>query len=100
MNNTMKVMAALIALQVITSAIGLNTMNDAYGQTVSETTTEAIGPRKVSGNMDDMVGPNVARQKVIDNGGSGRYKAVVVSDKTFKDYTIYRPRNVKWAARN
>ena len=100
MNNTMKVMAALFALQVITSAIGLNTMNNAFGQTVSETTAETTGPRKVSGNMDDMVGPNVARQKVIDNGGSGRYKAVVVSDKTFKDYTIYRPRNVKWAARN
>lgn len=41
----------------------------------------------------------VVRYKEIDNGGDGRYRAVVTSEKTLPDHTIYRPRSVKGAAR-
>ena len=41
----------------------------------------------------------VVRYKEIDNGGNGRYRAVVTSEKSLPDHTIYRPRSVKGAAR-
>ena len=41
----------------------------------------------------------VVRFKEIDNGGDGRYRAVVTSEKSLPDHTIYRPRSVKGAAR-
>ena len=48
---------------------------------------------------DETINNQVARQKEVDNGGSGRYKAIVVSEKTLPDFTVYRPRNIKYAAR-
>lgn len=48
---------------------------------------------------DDTINDQVARQKEVDNGGGGRYKAIVVSEKTLTNFTIYRPRNIKYAAR-
>lgn len=47
----------------------------------------------------DYVSDQITRQKVIDNGGTGNYRAVIVSEKTLPDFTVYRPRNVKAAAR-
>ena len=47
----------------------------------------------------DYVSDQITRQKVVENGGSGNYRAVVVTEKTFENYTIYRPRSVKAAAR-
>lgn len=44
------------------------------------------------------VSDQVVRQKEVENGGSGQYKAVVVSEKTLTSCTVYRPRNVKYAA--
>jgi len=38
------------------------------------------------------------KQKVIDNGGSGLYKADAREEKTFKDAVIYRPVDLKAAA--
>ena len=37
--------------------------------------------------------------KVLENGGSGPYKAVVVSDSAFEGYAVYRPENLKAAVR-
>lgn len=48
---------------------------------------------------DETINDQVSRQKEIDNGGSGRYKAIVVSEKTLPNFTVYRPRNIKYAAR-
>lgn len=48
---------------------------------------------------DETINSQVARQKEVDDGGSGRYRAIVVSEKTLQHFTIYRPRNVKYAAR-
>ena len=48
---------------------------------------------------DETINSQVARQKEVDNGGSGRYRAIVVSEKTLKNFTVYRPRNIKYAAR-
>ena len=45
------------------------------------------------------INDQVVRQKEIENGGSGRYRAIVVSEKTLPNFTVYRPRNVQYAAR-
>ena len=34
---------------------------------------------------------HIDKIKVIDNGGSGKYQAMAVTDRTFSKYTIYRP---------
>lgn len=47
----------------------------------------------------ETINGQVVRQKDVDDGGSGRYRAIVVSEKTLPHFTIYRPRNVKYAAR-
>ena len=47
----------------------------------------------------ETINNQVARQKEVDDGGSGRYRAIVVSEKTLQNFTIYRPRNVQYAAR-
>ena len=55
-----------------------------------------------SGNADaadETINDQVVRQKEVDNGGSGRYRAIVVSEKTLTNFTVYRPRNVQYAAR-
>ncbi|MDT0689067.1 hypothetical protein RM549_04675 [Salegentibacter sp. F188] len=39
-----------------------------------------------------------AKSKVIDNGGSGQYKAVAVSEKSLPDFVVYRPENIGNAA--
>ena len=48
----------------------------------------------------DYVSNQIARQKVVDNGGSGRYRSVAVTEKTLQNFTVYRPRSVKAAARH
>jgi len=50
-------------------------------------------------SQDVTINDQVSRQKDVDNGGSGRYRAIVVSEKTLPDFTIYRPRNIQYAAR-
>ena len=42
----------------------------------------------------ETINDQVVRQKEIENGGSGRYRAIIVSEKSLPDFTIYRPRNV------
>ena len=56
-------------------------------------------PQTVFGADTETINDQVARQKEVDNGGSGRYRAIVVSEKTLPDFTVYRPRNVQYAAR-
>lgn len=36
----------------------------------------------------------VIKSKVIDNGGSGPYKAIAATQKTIPDFTVYRPENI------
>lgn len=48
---------------------------------------------------NETINDQVVRQKEVDNGGSGRYRAIVVSEKSLPDFTIYRPRDVQYAAR-
>ena len=49
--------------------------------------------------QSDYVSDQISRQKVVDNGGTGNYPAVIVTEKTLENYTVYRPRSVKAAAR-
>lgn len=37
----------------------------------------------------------VEKFKVIDNGGSGPYKAIAASEETLPDYVVYRPEDIK-----
>ena len=41
--------------------------------------------------------PQPPRQKVIDEGGLGKYPSVVTEDAAFKGYTIYRPADIQQA---
>ncbi len=43
--------------------------------------------------------PAVPRQKVVDEGGLGKYPAIVTEDAHFKGYTIYRPADMVTAAK-
>lgn len=56
-------------------------------------------PTTVAGADNETINPQVARQKEVDNGGNGRYRAIVVSEKSLPNFTIYRPYNVQYAAR-
>lgn len=47
----------------------------------------------------ETINSQVTQQKEIDSGGSGFYRAIVVSEKTLQHFTVYRPRNVQYAAR-
>lgn len=62
------------------------------------TTTVSLWAQESS--QEDYVSEQISRQKVIDNGGGGRYRAVIATEKTMPDYTVYRPRFVKAAARH
>ena len=42
--------------------------------------------------------PAVPRQKVVDEGGLGKYPAIVTEDAQFEGYTIYRPADMVKAA--
>ena len=53
----------------------------------------------MSATAADTINDQVTRQKEVENGGSGRYRAIVVSEKTLPKFTVYRPRNVQFAAR-
>ena len=53
----------------------------------------------ITATAADSINDQVTRQKEVENGGSGRYRAIVVSEKTLSKFTIYRPRNVQYAAR-
>ena len=48
---------------------------------------------------NETINNQVARQKEVDDGGSGRYRAIVVSEKSLPNFTVYRPRNIQYAAR-
>ena len=47
----------------------------------------------------ETINSQVTKQKELDDGGSGFYRAIVVSEKSLPHFTVYRPRNVKYAAR-
>lgn len=56
-------------------------------------------PVTVAGADNETINPQVTRQKEVDNGGTGRYRAIVVSEKSLPNFTVYRPYNVQYAAR-
>lgn len=39
----------------------------------------------------------IVQSKIIDNGGSGPYKAVAVTEETLPDFVVYRPLDIKFA---
>lgn len=41
----------------------------------------------------------VVKTKVVDNGGSGQYKAIAATEKSLPDFVVYRPENIKEAAK-
>ncbi|WP_439130081.1 alpha/beta hydrolase family protein [Polaribacter sp.] len=41
----------------------------------------------------------IVNSKIIDNGGSGLYKAVGVTEKTLSDFVVYRPLDIKLATK-
>ena len=48
---------------------------------------------------NETINDQVTRQKEVDDGGSGRYRAIIVSEKSLPNFTVYRPNNVQYAAR-
>lgn len=59
------------------------------------TTTPLAAASTDSDNINDQI----SRQKEVDDGGSGRYRAIVVSERSLPNFTVYRPRNIQYAAR-
>ena len=41
--------------------------------------------------------PQPPRQKVVDEGGLGKFPSIVTEDAAFKGYTIYRPADIQQA---
>ena len=41
----------------------------------------------------------IIKSKVVDNGGSGAYTALAVTEKTLPDFVVYRPKNIAEAAK-
>ena len=44
-------------------------------------------------NSDTLISKQILKQKVVDNGGSGMFKAVAVKEKGLPDFVIYRPKD-------
>lgn len=63
------------------------------------TSAMTIMPSTIALADNETINSQVSKQKEMDDGGSGRYRAIVVSEKTLQHFTIYRPRNVQFAAR-
>lgn len=42
---------------------------------------------------------NMYKSKVVDNGGSGPYPAVALTERTLADYVVYRPKDMAYAAK-
>lgn len=42
----------------------------------------------------------IVQSKIIDNGGSGLYKAVAVTEETLQDFVVYRPLDINLATEN
>ena len=40
----------------------------------------------------------ISRQKIVDNGGTGLFKAYEVIEKSLPGFTVFRPENLSWAA--
>ena len=56
-------------------------------------------PSVTNAQESNTINDQVVRQKEIENGGTGRYRAIIVSEQSLPDFTIYRPRNIQYAAR-
>jgi hypothetical protein len=41
----------------------------------------------------------IVKTKMIDNGGSGQYKAIASTEKSLPDFVVYRPENIKKAVK-
>lgn len=52
-------------------------------------------PAQESG--DTLVSKQIVKQKVIDDGGNGKFKAVAVKEKGLPDFVIYRPQDLNTA---
>jgi len=59
-----------------------------------------FGAKAMMIDADTLISTAVTKQKVIENGGEGMYRSIVVTDKSLTGYTIYRPRDVQWAAKH
>lgn len=41
----------------------------------------------------------IIKEKTVDNGGSGSYKAIVTTEETLQEFVVYRPENMKEAVK-
>lgn len=48
--------------------------------------------------QEPLISSQITRQKDIDNGGSGVWKAKAVSERSLPDFVVYRPKDLKGAA--
>jgi dienelactone hydrolase len=42
----------------------------------------------------------IVKEKLIDNGGSGPFKAIAATEKSLPNFVVYRPKNLKQAAKS
>lgn len=46
---------------------------------------------------DTLISKQIVKQKIVEQGGSGLFKAIAVIPKSLPDFTVYRPQNMEWA---
>lgn len=51
----------------------------------------------IMSNAQD-TGSRITKQKEIDEGGSGLFKAIAVSEKSLPGFVVYRPKDLYWAS--
>jgi hypothetical protein len=49
--------------------------------------------------ISNVCSAQVIKSKIIDNGGSGPYKAIAATEKTLPDFVVYRPENIETTAK-
>lgn len=48
--------------------------------------------------QEQLISSQITRQKDIDGGGSGMFKAKAVAEKSLPEFVVYRPQDLFWAA--
>ena len=65
---------------------------------MSISTYPLSGEDMSAGKTDSLITESTCRSKIIDNGGSGPYPAVALTETSLPDHVVYRPEDISYAA--
>ena len=64
-----------------------------YKKTLALVGMLAVALSMPAQNSDTLISKQILKQKVVDDGGSGMFKAIAVKEKGLPDFVIYRPKD-------